>query len=99
MTPEDLAAETEAVRAGRTIAAYALLRAVLARDTWTIARILDRWATGSATEGMDFAAAVAGVGAAVAIRMAAGNSDRALAEADAALAAALAHQVPRTRAA
>jgi hypothetical protein len=48
---------------------------------------------------MDFAAAVAGVGAALAIHMAAGNRERALAEADEALASALVRQVPRVRAA
>jgi len=84
---------------GRTVAAYAMVRAMLARDTWTMARILDRWATGPGTEGIDFAAAVAGVGAALAIDMAAGNRERALAEADEALASALVRQVPRVRAA
>jgi hypothetical protein len=51
------------------------------------------------TEGIDFAAAVAGAGAALAIGMADGNRDHALAEADKALAAASARQVPRIRAA
>jgi hypothetical protein len=90
---------TEEAKAVRTVAAYAMLRAMLARDTWTMARILDRWATGPGTEGMDFAAAVAGVGASLAIGMAAGNRDRALAEADKALVAALARRVPRVRSA
>jgi hypothetical protein len=76
-----------------------MVRAMLARDTWTMARILDWWATGPGTEGMDFAAAVAGAGAALAIDIAAGNRDRALAEADEALAAALARRVPGVRAA
>jgi hypothetical protein len=93
MTPSQLA--TEEAKAARTVAAYAMVRAMLARDTWTMARILDRWATGPGTEGMDFAAAVAGSGAALAIGMAAGDRDRALAEADKALAAALARQIPR----
>ena len=97
MTPGGLAAEE--AKAARTVAAYAMLRAMLARDTWTMARILDRWATGPGTEGIDFAAAVAGAGAALAIEMAAGDRDRALAEADEALAAALARQVPRIDAA
>jgi hypothetical protein len=97
MTPGQLAAEQ--VKAARTVAAYAMVRATLARDTWTMARILDRWATRPGTESMDFAAAVAGVGAALAIEMAAGDRDRALAEADEALAAALARQVPRIPAA
>ena len=88
MTPGQLAMEE--AKAARTVAAYAMVRAMLARDTWTIARILDRWATGPGTEGMDFAAAVAGAAAALAIGMAAGNRDRALAEADEVLAAALA---------
>jgi hypothetical protein len=102
MTPGELVAEEAKV--GRTVAAYAMVRAMLARDTWTMARILDRWATGPGTEGIDFAAAAAaaaaaGAGAALALDMAAGNRDRALAEADEALAAALARQVPRVRAA
>jgi hypothetical protein len=96
MTDGELAAEEAKV--GRTVAAYAMVRAMLARDTWTMARILDRWATGPGTEGMDFAAAVAGVGAALAIGMADGDRDRALDEADEALAAAAARQVPRVRA-
>ena len=101
MTPGQLA--TEEAKAARTVAAYAMVRAMLgamlARDTWTMARILDRWATGPGIEGMDFAAAVAGVGAALAIGLADGNRDRALFEADEALTAALARQVPRVRAA
>jgi hypothetical protein len=97
MTPGQLA--TEEVQAARTVAAYAMVRAMLARDTWTMARILDRWAAGPGPEGIDFAAAVAGAGAALAIGLAAGDRDRALAEADKALAAALARQVPRVRAA
>jgi hypothetical protein len=96
MTLGELAAQE--AKAGRSIAAYAMVRAALARDTWTMARILERWATGSGTEGMDFAAAVAGAGAALAIEMAAGNRDCALTEADGALAAALARQVPHVRA-
>ena len=97
MTPRELA--TGEVKAARTTAAFALVRAMLARDTWTMARILDRWATGPGTESIDFAAAVAGAGAALAIEMAGGNRDRALAEADEALAAALARQVPHVHAA
>jgi len=97
MTPGQPA--TEEAKAARAVAAYAMVRAMLARDTWTMARILDRWATGPGTEGMDFAAAVAGVGAALAIGMADGNRDRALSEADEALTAATARQVPRVRAA
>jgi hypothetical protein len=97
MTPAGLAAEK--AKAVRTVAAYAMVRAMLARDTWTMARILDRWATGPGTEGIDFAAAVAGAGAVLAIEMAAGDRDRALAEADEALAAALARQVRRIHAA
>ena len=97
MTPSQLA--TEEAKAARTVAAYAMVRAMLARDTWTMARILDRWATGSGMEGMDFAAAVAGVGATLAIDLADGDRDRALSEADEALTAALARQVPRFRAA
>ena len=97
MTPGELVAEEAKV--GRTVAAYAMVRAMLARDTWTMARILDRWGTGPGTEGIDFAAAVAGVGAALAIGLADGNRDRALSEADEALAAALARQAPRVRAA
>lgn len=97
MTPGQLAAEE--AKAGRTVAAHAMVRATLARDTWTMARILDRWATGPGTEGIDFAAAVAGAGAALTIGMAAGNRDRALAEADEALAGALARQVPPVHAA
>jgi hypothetical protein len=73
-----------------------MVRATLARDTWTMARILDRWATGPGTEGMEFAAAVAGTGAALAIGFAEGDRDRALSEA---LASALARQVPRVHAA
>ena len=96
MTDGELAAKE--AKAGRTVAAHAMVRAMLARDTWTMARILDRWATGPSTEGMDFAAAVAGAAAALAIGMAAGNRDRALAEADEVLAAAAARQVPRVRA-
>jgi hypothetical protein len=76
-----------------------MVRAMLARDTWTMARILDRWATGPGTEAMDFVAAVAGAGAALTIRLADGNRDRALSEADEALAAALARQVPSVHAA
>jgi hypothetical protein len=95
MTDGELAAKE--AKAGRTVAAHAMVRAMLARDTWTMARILDRWATGPGTEGMDFAAAVAGAAAALAIGMA-GNRDRALAEADEALAAAAARQVPHARA-
>ncbi len=53
-----------------------------------MARILDRWATGPGTEGIDFAVAMAGVGASLAIGMAEGNRDRALAKADEALAVA-----------
>ena len=63
-----------------------------------MARILDRWATGPGTEGMD-STAVAGAGAALAIGLADGDRDRALSEADEALTAALARQVPRVRAA
>ena len=96
MTPGELA--TQEAKESRTVAAYAMVRAMLARDTWTMARILDRWATGPGTEGIDFAAAIAGAGAALAIGMAAGNRDRALAEADEALAAAAARQVPHVRA-
>ena len=70
VTPGQL--DTEEGKAARTVAAYAMVRAMLARDSWTMARILDRWATGPGTEGMDFAAAVAGVGAALAIRLADG---------------------------
>jgi hypothetical protein len=88
MTPGQLAAEE--AKAARTVAAYAMVRAMLARDTWTMARILERWATGPGTEGIDFAAAVAGAGAALAIGMAGENRNRALAEADEALAVALA---------
>jgi hypothetical protein len=88
MTPGQV--DTAEANAARIVAAYAMVRAMLARDTWTMARILDRWATGPGTEGIDFAAAVAGVGAALAIGMADGNRDRALAEADEVLAAALA---------
>ena len=97
MTPGQL--DTEEAKAARTVAAYAMVRAMLARDTWTMARILDRWATGPGTEGIDFAAAVAGAGAGLAIEMATGDRDHALAEADEALAAALARQVPRIHAA
>jgi hypothetical protein len=97
MTDGELAADE--AKAGRTVAAHAMVRAMLARDTWTMARILDRWATGPGTEGMDFAAAVAGVGATLAIDLADGDRDRALSEADEALTAALARQVPRFRAA
>ena len=97
MTPGQLA--TEEAKAALTVAAYAMLRAMLARDTWTMARILDRWAIGPGTEGMDFAAAVAGVGAALAIGLAEGDRDRALSKADEALTAALARQVPGVRAA
>jgi hypothetical protein len=96
MTPAQLATEA---RAARTVAAYAMVRAMLARDTWTMARILDRWATGPGTEGMDFAAAVAGVGTALAIGLADGDRDRAQSEADEALVADLARQVSRVRAA
>src|SRR5262249_18613327 len=71
MTPGQLA--TEEAKGARTVAAYAMVRAMLARYTWTMARILDRWAAGSGTEGMDFAAAVAGAGAALTIGMAGGN--------------------------
>jgi hypothetical protein len=95
MTPGQL--DTEEVKAARTVAAYAMVRAMLARDTWTMARILDRWATGPGTEGIDFAAAVAGVGAALAIGLADGDRDRALSEADETLTAALARQVSRVR--
>jgi hypothetical protein len=97
VTPGELAAAE--AKAARTVAAYAMVRAMLAGDTWTMARILDRWATGPGTEDMNFAAAVAGAGAALAIAMTAGNRDRALAEADEALAAALAREVPRILAA
>jgi hypothetical protein len=96
MTPGELAPQE--AKAARTVAAHAMVRAMLARDTWTMARILERWATGPGTEGIDFAAAVAGAGAALAIGMAGGNRNRALAEADEALAVALA-QVRRLRAA
>ena len=65
MTPGHLA--TEEATAARTVAAYAMVRAMLARDTWTMARILDRWATGLSTEGMEFAAAVAEAGAALGV--------------------------------
>jgi hypothetical protein len=78
----------EEAKAARTVAAYAMVRAMLARDTWTMSRILDQWATGPGAEAIDFAAAMTGVGASFAIGMAAGNRDRALAEADDALAAA-----------
>jgi hypothetical protein len=44
---------TEEAKAARTVAAYAMVRAMLARDTWTMARILDRWAIGPGTEGME----------------------------------------------
>jgi hypothetical protein len=97
MTPGQLA--TEEAKAARTVAANAMVRAMLARDTWTMARILDRWATGPGTEGIEFAAAVAGAGAALAIGLAHGNRDRALSEADEALASALARQAPRVHAA
>jgi hypothetical protein len=97
MTPGQL--DTEEAKAARTVAAYAMVRAMLARDTWTMARILDRWATGPGTEGIDFAAAVAGVGAALAIGLADRDRDRALSEADETLTAALARHVSRVRAA
>ncbi len=97
MTPGELTPQE--AKTARTVAAYAMVRAMLARDTWTMARILGRWATGPGTEGMDFAATVAGVGATLAIGLADGDRDRALSEADEALAAALARQVPRVRAA
>jgi hypothetical protein len=97
MTPGELAAAE--AKAARHVAAYAMVRAMLARDTWTMARILARWATGPGAEGIDFAAAVAGAGAALTIGMAGWNRDRALAEADGALAVALDRQVPRTHAA
>ena len=70
MTPGELA--TQEAKESRTVAAYAMVRAMLARDTWTMARIPNRWATGPGTEGMDFAVAVAGAGAALAIGMAGG---------------------------
>ena len=95
MTDGELAAKE--AKAGRTVAAHAMVRAMLARDTWTMARILDRWATGPGTESVDFAAAVAGVGAALTISLADGDRDRALSEADEALTAALARQVSRVR--
>ena len=95
MTPGELAPQE--VKTARTVAAYEMVRAMLARYAWTMARILERWATGPGTEGMDFAAAVAGAGAALAIGMADGDRDRALAEADEALTAAFARQVPRVR--
>jgi hypothetical protein len=97
MTPGQL--DTEEAMASRTVAAYAMVRAMLARDTWTMVRILDRWGAGPGPEGIDFAAAIAGVGAALAVGLADGNRDRALSAADEALAAALARQVPRVRAA
>jgi hypothetical protein len=95
ITPGQLAAEE--AKAGRTVAAYAMVRAMLARDTWTMARILDRWVTGPGTEGIDFVAAAAGVGAALAIGLTDRNRDRALSEVDKALVSALARQVPRIR--
>ena len=76
MTDGELAADE--AKAGRTVAAHAMVRAMLARDTWTMARILDRWVTGPGTEGIDFVAAAAGVGAALAIGLAEGDRDRAL---------------------
>ena len=82
----------------RTVAVYARVRTMLARDTWDYGPHSGRWATGPGTEGMDFPAAVAGAGAALVIGMAAGNGDRALAGADEALAAAVTRQVPRVRA-
>ena len=91
MTPDELAAQE--AKSGRAIAAYAMVRATLAQDAWTMARILERWATGLGTESMDFAAAVAGAGAALAIGLTDGNRDRALSEADEALASAMARQV------
>jgi hypothetical protein len=97
MTSGQLA--TEEAKAARAVAAYAMVRAMLARDTWTMTRILDRWATGPGTEGIEFAAAVAGAGAALAIGLADGNRDRALSEADEALASALARQASRVHAA
>jgi len=70
MTPGQV--DTAEANAARIVAAYAMVRAMLARDTWTMARIPNRWATGPGTEGMDFAVAVAGAGAALAIGMAGG---------------------------
>jgi hypothetical protein len=96
MTPGQLA--TAEAKAARTVAAYAMVRAMLAQDTWTMARILDRWAARPGTEGIDFAAAVAGAGASLAIGLAGGNRDRVLSEADEAMAAALARQAPHVRA-
>ena len=65
------------------LAAYALIRAYVARDRYTAARILGRWASGE--DGMGFAAVVASSAAVILTREAAGDRDGALRAADAAL--------------
>ena len=65
------------------LAAYALIRAYVARDRYTVPRILDRWASGE--DGMGFAAVVAMAAAIILTREAAGDRDGALRAADAAL--------------
>lgn len=65
------------------LAAYALIRAYVARDRYTAARILGRWASGE--DGMGFAAVVASSAAIILTREAAGDRDGALRAADAAL--------------
>ncbi len=65
------------------LAAYALIRANVARDHSTAARILGRWASGE--DGMAFAAVVASSAAIILTREAAGDRDAALRAADAAV--------------
>ena len=65
------------------LAAYALIRAYVARDRYTAARILGRWASGE--DALRFAATVATSAAVILTREAAGDRDGALRAADAAL--------------
>lgn len=103
MTPEALAAaeatHKQADQANQAMAAQALIRAMLARDFWTAERILARWATGSEGDDLAFSAAVTVSACSVILRMAHGDRDRALAEADAVLDLEVKLKAPQTRAA
>jgi hypothetical protein len=77
MTDDDLAA---ADWHNRIYAAHVLIRASVARDTYTMERVLARWA--SETQGGDFSAALAGAASGLALLLADRDEARALEAAD-----------------
>ncbi len=92
MTPEQL----EADNAARTIAAYAFVRATLARDHWTMTRILHRWARGP--KAIEFTALVGGAACTLIMYQADRDRPRALELADNYLDLTVRAEVPRATA-